>query len=166
MKKYVALSLATLCFTLSLPASADMQVQMYDTNNSNALVGTITLSQTKYGVLFTPDLHGVAPGVHGFHIHENPSCEDSGTAAGPHLDPMNTNQHAGPYKDNSHLGDLPSIYVTTEGLATTPVLAPRIKSLKEVEDHSLMIHAGGDNYADKPEKLGGGGARMVCGVIK
>jgi len=29
-----------------------------------------------------------------------------------------------------------------------------------------MIHAGGDNMSDKPEPLGGGGARYACGVIK
>jgi Cu-Zn family superoxide dismutase len=29
-----------------------------------------------------------------------------------------------------------------------------------------MIHAGGDNYADKPKKLGGGGERIACAVIK
>ena len=46
------------------------------------------------------------------------------------------------------------------------VLAPRIKHISEITGHALMIHAGGDNYADLPEKLGGGGARMVCGVIK
>jgi len=28
-----------------------------------------------------------------------------------------------------------------------------------------MIHAGGDNYSDEPAKLGGGGARMACGVV-
>jgi len=27
-----------------------------------------------------------------------------------------------------------------------------------------MIHAGGDNYTDEPA-LGGGGARVACGVI-
>jgi Cu-Zn family superoxide dismutase len=29
-----------------------------------------------------------------------------------------------------------------------------------------MIHAGGDNHSDHPAMLGGGGARMVCGVTK
>jgi Cu-Zn family superoxide dismutase len=29
-----------------------------------------------------------------------------------------------------------------------------------------MVHAGGDNHADHPAPLGGGGARMVCGVFK
>jgi Cu-Zn family superoxide dismutase len=28
-----------------------------------------------------------------------------------------------------------------------------------------MLHVGGDNYADTPAPLGGGGARMACGVI-
>ena len=28
-----------------------------------------------------------------------------------------------------------------------------------------MIHAGGDNYSDTPAPLGGGGARIVCGVV-
>ncbi|MRR17699.1 MAG: superoxide dismutase [Cu-Zn] SodC1, partial [Deltaproteobacteria bacterium] len=31
---------------------------------------------------------------------------------------------------------------------------------------SLMIHVGGDNYSDVPEKLGGGGGRLACGVVK
>jgi len=29
-----------------------------------------------------------------------------------------------------------------------------------------MIHAGGDNHSDHPTALGGGGARMACGVIR
>ena len=33
-------------------------------------------------------------------------------------------------------------------------------------NHALMIHVGGDNFHDHPAALGGGGARMACGVIK
>jgi len=29
-----------------------------------------------------------------------------------------------------------------------------------------MVHAEGDNHADHPAPLGGGGARMACGVIQ
>jgi Cu-Zn family superoxide dismutase len=28
-----------------------------------------------------------------------------------------------------------------------------------------MLHAGGDNYADQPAALGGGGGRMACGIV-
>jgi superoxide dismutase, Cu-Zn family len=29
-----------------------------------------------------------------------------------------------------------------------------------------MVHAGGDNFSDQPEPLGGGGGRIACGIIK
>jgi Cu-Zn family superoxide dismutase len=35
-----------------------------------------------------------------------------------------------------------------------------------VKGKALMIHAGGDNYADQPKPLGGGGDRIACGVIQ
>ena len=35
----------------------------------------------------------------------------------------------------------------------------------DMEGHALMIHAGGDNYADAPKPLGGGGERIACGVV-
>ncbi|HNI38371.1 MAG TPA: superoxide dismutase family protein, partial [Pseudomonadales bacterium] len=66
---------------------------------------------------------------------------------------------------DGHLGDLPALAVNTDGTATNPVLAPRLKSLAEIKARSLMLHAGGDNHADAPAPLGGGGARMACGVI-
>lgn len=28
-----------------------------------------------------------------------------------------------------------------------------------------MVHEGGDNYSDDPKPLGGGGARVACGVV-
>jgi Cu-Zn family superoxide dismutase len=134
-------------------------------------VGTIRIEKTPYGILFTPDLKGLSPGIHGFHVHENPSCEPGekdgkvipGLAAGGHYDPGKTGKHLGPYGDG-HLGDLPALTVTADGTATLPVLAPRLKA-EDLLNRSLMIHAGGDNYADTPMTLGGGGARVVCGVI-
>lgn len=29
-----------------------------------------------------------------------------------------------------------------------------------------MVHAGGDNHSDHPAALGGGGARVSCGIIQ
>jgi len=135
-------------------------------------VGTIHISKTPHGMLFTPDLTGLTPGIHGFHVHENPSCEAGekdgkpvpALAAGGHYDPGNTGKHLGPYADG-HLGDLPALTVEADGTATLPVLAPRLKP-EDLVGRSLMIHAGGDNYSDIPAPLGGGGARVACGVVK
>jgi Cu-Zn family superoxide dismutase len=55
--------------------------------------------------------------------------------------------------------------VDADGTSTLPVLAPRLK-VADIRSRSLMIHAGGDNFSDHPQPLGGGGARMFCGVIR
>lgn len=161
-------SLMVCCLMISTVALADVSVPVYFTaeGGSGKLVGTVLVSETKFGLLFTPDLHGLTPGIHGFHIHLNSSCEKNGMAAGGHLDPANTNKHLGPYNTNGHLGDLPALYITADGSSLTPVLAPRLMHLDEIRNHALMLHEGGDNYSDDPVKLGGGGTRMVCGIIK
>ncbi len=127
-------------------------------------VGTVKIEAAKCGVLLTPDLHGLPPGTHGFHIHQNPSCADQAMAAGGHLDPAKTEMHDGPYAHKGHLGDLPILNVDKNGDATLPTLAPR-PSMADFKGRALMIHANGDNYSDTPEKLGGGGARIACGVV-
>lgn len=94
----------------------------------------MVISETPYGLLFTPSLKALPAGVHGFHVHEKGSCEPgmkdgkavAALAAGGHFDPQKTGKHSGPYADG-HLGDLPAIYVTADGMANYPVLAPRLK---------------------------------------
>ena len=135
-------------------------------------IGTITASDSKYGLILTPQLSGLAPGLHGFHVHDKLDCSHgmkegkavAALAAGGHYDPANTGKHEGPY-GSGHLGDLPVIFVSADGTAALPVLAPRLKTA-DIQGRSLMIHAGGDNYADMPAPLGGGGARVACGLIK
>jgi len=147
-----------------------IQMNLVDAQGGSKPVGTITASNTGYGLLLTPNLNGLPPGLHGFHVHENPSCDaaekdgqmTAAQAAGGHYDPAQTRRHEGPY-GSGHLGDLPAIYVNPDGKADYPVLAPRLK-VADLLGRSLMMHAGGDNHADHPAPLGGGGARIACGV--
>lgn len=139
-------------------------ITLFDANNQIKNIGTIVAKNVRCGVLFTPHLSDLPPGVHGFHIHEKPSCEDKGMAAGSHLDPRHTEKHKGPYQYQGHLGDLPILVVDQTGRATLPTLAPHL-TLTKIKGHALIIHAGQDNYSDEPEKLGGGGARIACGII-
>ena len=88
-----------------------------------------------------------------------------GTAAGGHYDPQHTSKHLGPYHSGGHAGDLPELVVAPDGKGTRPVLAPHL-TVNDVRGRSIMIHAGGDSYSDQPAPLGGGGARIACGVIK
>lgn len=134
-------------------------------------IGTVTVISTQYGLVFTPDLTELEPGLHGFHIHTNPSCDPAeqdgemvpALAAGGHYDPENTGKHGTPWGDG-HLGDLPPLYVDESGNSVQPVLAPRV-AMEDIAGRSLMVHAGGDNHSDHPAPLGGGGARVACGVM-
>jgi Cu-Zn family superoxide dismutase len=140
--------------------------------SSGAIVGQVELSDSRHGVVFTPALSSLPAGLHGFHVHTNGSCDSSmkggqlvtGGAAGGHYDPQQTGRHGAPWLDDTHKGDLPPLYVDETGKAVQPVLAPRL-TLAELEGKALMVHAGGDNHSDHPTPLGGGGARVVCGLI-
>lgn len=123
-------------------------------------IGVVKADDTIYGLLLTPCLHSLPPGTHGFHIH---TCADCDTAGG-HWDPTKTEEHSGPFQGNSHLGDLPVLIVNRDGQATLPVLAPRLK-LEMIKNHSLIIDTHSDNYSDKPDQEGGGGAKIACGEI-
>lgn len=135
-------------------------------------VGTVTFTDTEKGLEIRTRLSGLPSGEHGFHIHEKGDCsaaESDGKmtaaqAAGGHYDPENTGRHLGP-DGGGHKGDLPVLIVNSKGEANHKML---VKSLTaaEIKNRALIIHAGGDNYSDLPEKLGGGGARLACGVIK
>ena len=137
------------------------------------VIGTIGLSDANEGLVVMPDLAELPPGDHGFHIHVNPDCGPgagpdgqpaAGLAAGGHYDPANSGKHLGP-RGEGHKGDLPALHVEAGGNAMNAVTAPRLK-LADIKGRSIMIHAGGDNYSDQPSPLGGGGARIACGVVK
>jgi Cu-Zn family superoxide dismutase len=168
MSRHIKYFLAVTCFATAANAFADTTVPMsfIAANGVGEPAGTVVISETPYGLLFTPNLHDLTAGGRGFHVHVNPDCDKNGMAAGGHFDPKNTGKHLGPYNDNGHLGDLPVITINADGTATTPVLAPRLHHVAEIKNHALMIHHDGDNYSDAPAPLGGGGARMVCGIIK
>ena len=167
------LALATLLAAHAVSHGAEIVVTMNaaTAGGTGASAGTVRIVETPYGLAFLPTLTGLPPGLHGFHVHEKPSCapgEQNGAmapaiGAGGHLDPAGTKKHGTPWGDG-HLGDLPPLYVAADGTATSPVLGPRLK-LADVQNRSLMVHAGGDNHADHPQPLGGGGARVACGVI-
>lgn len=156
-------------------AHADITVQMNAVTETGIgeSLGTIVISKATHGIVLTPDLTGLPPGEHGFHVHEvadcSPARNDEGSvaaaqAAGDHYDPEGTMMHGSPLVGDGHLGDLPVLAVDANGRASEAVEASRL-SLEDVANRALMIHAGGDNFSDVPEKAGGGGARIACGII-
>jgi Cu-Zn family superoxide dismutase len=134
-------------------------------------IGTVELLDSPSGLLINTDLNDLPHGTHGFHIHEKGFCgpaEKDGKmgaalAAGGHFNPNQAPHHGTPL--TGHLGDLPLITVEASGKSQQKLLAPRL-NLADVQGLAIMVHAGGDNYADEPKPLGGGGNRIACGVIQ
>jgi Cu-Zn family superoxide dismutase len=171
--KHTLISLAVLGLT-ALPAWADLavDVRVVSTDGVGDSIGTVTFSDSEQGLVIKPDFKQLTPGAHGFHIHQNPSCEPNekdgkkvaAGAAGGHYDPASSGKHEGP-EGHGHHGDLPALLVNDAGVANQAIVAPRLK-LADVKGRSIMVHEGGDNYSDHPKPLGGGGGRIACGVIQ
>jgi Cu-Zn family superoxide dismutase len=153
-------------------AHVSVPIHLIDANGLGADAGTLTLSDSAKGLSIKAALKGLPPGDHGFHLHEKPSCDPgekdgktaAGIGAGGHFDPTASGKHLGPEGEGHH-GDLPLIHVGADGKASETVVAPHLH-LADVHGKAIVIHAGGDNYSDQPEPLGGGGARIACGIVK
>jgi len=160
----------------SVPAHADeitIKIHAVDDTGVGPEIGTIKAEDGPDGLLLTPTLSGLTPGPHGFHLHENADCGaalkdgkmTAAITAGGHWDPQKAGKHLGPM-GAGHLGDLPLIQIGLDGKVASklPLTAPRLE-VADMHGHSFVIHAKGDNYSDQPEPLGGGGARVACGVV-
>lgn len=110
--------------------------------------------------MFKPNPKNLAPGAHGFHVHKRGNCGPSekngkrqaGLAAGEHFNPHPTGKV------------LAVLTVNVDDRASQAMTAAHLK-LADVKGHSIIICKGGDNFADAPKPLGGGDARVACGVI-
>jgi len=126
---------------------------------------------------------GVAPGFHGFHVHETGRCDPPGfmSAGGHHK--QGDEAHGG------HAGDMPPLLVTRDGRARTQFVTDsfRVADLVAGDGSAIMIHTGRDNLANIPAryhshvpdsssttfgpdaetlKTGDSGSRFACGVVR
>lgn len=147
-----ALSVAACILLLSgLVCAEDVVVKINLVNDQGVgkEIGTITISEGPKGLVFTPKLTDLTPGLHGFHVHQNPDCaagmkdgkQVPGLAAGGHYDPAATGKHEG-HEGKGHLGDLPALTVGADGTASTAITAPRLK-MSDVKGRSLMTMQAG-----------------------
>ncbi|HST75028.1 MAG TPA: superoxide dismutase family protein, partial [Acetobacteraceae bacterium] len=107
MKHFFAVAVLTGGLGLMADArAADLHADMHlaTPTGPGEAIGTVTISRVPSGAMFDTNLKGLPAGPHGFHVHENGSCEP-GTAngqpvaaggAGGHLDPAKTGHHEGP----------------------------------------------------------------------
>jgi Cu-Zn family superoxide dismutase len=115
------------------------------------------------------------PGYHGFHVHEHASLAPSlvkgklviGGSAGEHLGYSGPDGHHGPCSlgEDGHIGDLHAIMVHPGGLVKGCSVTPKLTEAL-VKGRPVIIHEGADNYSDTPSPNGGGGPRIIGGIIR
>lgn len=139
-------------------------------NDQGKTVGYATFVEGPDGVEIAVQVHDIAQGLHGFHIHAVGKCETPDfKSAGGHFNPFGR-KHGLKNPEGSHVGDMPNLLVGPDGTASAVVLAPLAtlekgkNSLFQPGGTALVMHAGKDDQTTDP--AGDAGARIACGVIK
>lgn len=148
----------------------------------NGVSGFANFAEDAGGVVHVNvKVSGLAPGLHGAHIHAVGSCTDAnGVAfggAGAHFNPHGAvhGEHTRGEHADHHAGDLPNLTVNDGGQGRLNTASAHFtlthddaESLFDANGSAVVIHANQDDYVTQTGPLGPGqsGARMACGVIE
>jgi superoxide dismutase, Cu-Zn family len=131
----------------------------------NSVAGVVTFTKSGEEVKVVADISGLAPGKHGFHIHEFGDCSSSdGNSAGGHFNPMHK-AHGAPDASDRHAGDLGNIEAEASGKAHLE-WSDRVIKLSgsdSIVGHAVIVHDKVDDLKTQP--TGNAGDRLACGVI-
>jgi len=137
---------------------------------SEGVSGTVKFEAAGDKVKVTGDIHGLTPGLHGFHIHQYGDLSNGCVSAGGHFNPAG-NTHGAPEDTNRHAGDLGNITANDKGTAIFEITDHVIKLDGEygIAGRSVVVHAGVDDLGKGGHELsattGNAGGRVCCGVI-
>jgi len=134
--------------------------------NEGKIKGKVTFTQTDDGVEIVAELSGLAPGEHGFHVHEFGDCSMAdGKCAGGHFNPTGQ-PHAGPEDAKRHVGDMGNIKADAEGNAMYKRVDDQItlSGTNSVVGRSVIVHAKPDDFKTQ-DPPGNAGDRIGCGTI-
>ncbi len=134
--------------------------------HKDKITGTVTFTTTSDGVKVVADIEGLAPGEHGFHIHEKADLSDPELkGAGGHFNPDH-HKHGGPESEEHHAGDLGNLTADDKGHAHLDATFKglTIEGKSGVVGHSVIIHAKADDLKSQP--AGESGKRIAGGVIE
>ncbi|MEY9091895.1 Cu-Zn family superoxide dismutase [Paenibacillus sp. RC84] len=110
-----ALPTAATAPSASPSTSSGVEIELKDGQGS--VVGTAKFTQENKGVRIQVQATKLAPGEHGFHVHESGVCAgpDFKTAGG-HFNP-NSKMHGTENPQGPHVGDLPNLKAEANGEA-------------------------------------------------
>ncbi len=168
MYKKTFFTFLSIVFFAGAVLAAEGKALIKGTAANSPITGEISLIEGNGGLTVEVIVANVAPGKHGFHFHENGSCEDEGKAAGGHFNPGNVTHGYLP-KDghaHAHAGDMGNIEVGADGIGRLKEFLPDV-SLTEgqyvVAGKAVILHESQDDFG---QPTGNAGGRIGCGVIE
>eukprot|EP00271_Cylindrocystis_brebissonii_P008240 TRINITY_DN2226_c0_g1_i1.p1 TRINITY_DN2226_c0_g1~~TRINITY_DN2226_c0_g1_i1.p1 ORF type:complete len:303 (+),score=23.29 TRINITY_DN2226_c0_g1_i1:164-1072(+) len=138
---------------------------------SSGVSGTVSLQQEGSGpTTLTVQLKGLAPGNHGFHIHQFGDTTNGCVSTGPHFNPKGKT-HGAPDAEVRHVGDLGNIVAGSDGTVSTTITDSQVtlSGADSVVGRAFVVHEAQDDLGKGGHELslttGNAGGRLACGVI-
>lgn len=151
---------------VSSPARmARAQITATEGNRASGVVQFVEQDGT---VRIDATLRELAPGAHGFHIHEKGDCSSpDASSAGEHFSPDEA-PHGSPrdLPDAHHAGDLGNVVADENGIAEVVVedAEVHLDGADSIIGRAVIVHAGQDDFETQPS--GDAGDPVGCGVIQ
>jgi len=171
-KTLTALSLVVLAGLTSAQTAPEARNSSLKAANGQ-VIGQVTVTAAPTGVILRVQAKGLAPGWHGMHFHEKADCSDPAfKGAGGHIHAKTPAVHGLLNASFNEAGDLPNLYVNTDGSATVELYSTLVTlngsgarpALLDADGSALVIHANPDDYKSQP--IGGAGERIACAAIQ
>ena len=160
-------------------ADADLATATLAPLDSSGVSGTVEFRRIGEATEVRYALAGLAPGAHGFHLHENPSCgpadtpddadtePNPGGAAGGHFNPV-ASPHGAPEAamTGRHAGDFGNVTAAADGRAEGIVIDSVLtfEGPTTLVGYAVIVHEKPDDLTSQPG--GASGARLACGIAE
>eukprot|EP00246_Nothoceros_aenigmaticus_P004459 TRINITY_DN15_c0_g1_i1.p1 TRINITY_DN15_c0_g1~~TRINITY_DN15_c0_g1_i1.p1 ORF type:complete len:205 (+),score=24.43 TRINITY_DN15_c0_g1_i1:136-750(+) len=138
---------------------------------TSAVEGVVNLIQEDDGpTTVTVRITGLAPGKHGFHLHEFGDTTNGCLSTGPHFNPEKKT-HGAPGDKERHAGDLGNVVAGPDGVVEATITDAQIPLVgpHAVIGRAFVIHELEDDLGKGGHELssttGNAGGRLACGVV-
>jgi Cu-Zn family superoxide dismutase len=143
------------------PVQAAMPVPFPLVGPAGEQRGLVTFFSDGRRTTIKVEAEGLAPGVHGIHLHSVGRCDGPDfKSAGGHWNPAGR-QHGRDNPQGAHLGDLPNLAAGSDGRANASFTVEG--DMADADGTSLVIHAKPDD--NKTDPSGNSGDRIACAVL-